>query len=143
MAYKIWVYHSSDEPKQIEFSKYSDHIINGWYDTPLKCDGFSSREGIKEAIEQGIKGAVEGLGVTEEKARSILIHQIGEKTQYVADFMNDSINTKAATKKEIRELAKKIKQEFGEKVCVSQYSKAEGVRKLNEYYDELKNGESK
>lgn len=143
MSYKIWVYHKSDEPKQIDYKECETYKKEGWEDSPLKCDGFIEKKDIALAIKQGVEGAIKYLGLTEKKARALLISQIGEKVQYVTDEMNDLINKKTTIKKHIRDLAKKIKIEFNENVCVSQYKNSEGFRKLKEYYSELENGKSK
>ena len=71
------------------------------------------------------------------------MHQTGQKIQKVADSVNEQINSKSAIKKAKREIEKKILKEFNEDVDLRSFVGYEGLRELQEYYKELKNGDNK
>lgn len=99
MSYKMWVYHKEEKPKVIDSGDFSEINLNGWHDSPAKCEGFVNQPKIRKAIADA---TVTGLshGFSEKKAKAIAVHQTGEKVQNIADQINDDLNNKAHIKKQ-------------------------------------------
>lgn len=142
MSLQKWIYHAEHEPKIINVDEFDTYNSGGWEDSPAKCEGFTSIPSIKQAIKDAAKTG-ESHGLSKKKAKNIAVHQTGQKIQKVADSVNEQINSKSAIKKAKREIEKKILKEFNEDVDLRSFVGYEGLRELQEYYKELKNGDNK
>jgi len=141
MSYKMWIYHKEEKPKVIDSDHFGKKEYKEWHDSPAKCEGFTKIPKIKKAIDDAIITGI-SHGFSKKKAKAIAVHQTGEKVQNISDSINDDLNNKAHIKKAKRKLEKKIKDEFSIDVDLRQYPNFKGIRELEEYYSELKNGNS-
>jgi hypothetical protein len=83
---RAYVYHSDHDPKMVYLEDAQDYYDDGWKDSPAKCKGFLSKVGI-------------------EPDDSVGIQTMGEVSEKVKDYTNDTLNLHLKSAKELKAYA--------------------------------------